>query len=97
MSAGGREEAYQTDGFNHFTLRQLLQPLEQMASITQLTYLAPFALFGSRTAKEEHRITQHSALWIKLLDTLAQGKLDISKARQLQNLTCYFDEQDLHP
>ena len=96
VSAGGREEAYQTEGFNHFTLRQLLQPLEQMASITQLTYLAPFALFGSRTAKEEHRITRHSALWTKLLDTLAQGELDISKACKLENLTRYFDEQDHH-
>ncbi|WP_296047057.1 NAD(P)H-dependent oxidoreductase [uncultured Alteromonas sp.] len=96
VSAGGREEAYQTDGFNHFTLRQLLQPLEQMASITQLTYLAPFALFGSRTAKEEHRITRHSALWTALLEALAKGELDIAKARQLENMTSYFNEQELN-
>lgn len=96
VTAGGREEAYQTDGFNHFTMRQLLQPLEQMASITGMTYLAPFALFGSRTAKEEHRITHHSALWSKLLDTLAEGGLNIATAQQLENLTSYFTQQENH-
>lgn len=50
ITAGGGEQAYQTDGYNHFTLRQLLAPLEQTASLIGMRYLAPFALFGSRTA-----------------------------------------------
>lgn len=95
VSAGGREEAYQSDGFNHFTLRQLLQPLEQMASITQMEYLPPFALFGSRTAKEEHRITRHSVLWSSLLNALADNNLDIARAKKLENLARYVDSQDV--
>ncbi|NVK54821.1 MAG: NAD(P)H-dependent oxidoreductase [Alteromonadaceae bacterium] len=94
LSAGGREEAFQSDGFNHFTLRELLQPLEQMADITRMVYLAPFALFGSRTAKEEHRVTRHTALWSQLLDSLADGKVDIQRAARLDNLTAYFTEAD---
>ncbi|GGF54354.1 potassium transporter KefG [Alteromonas lipolytica] len=90
VSAGGREEAYQTDGFNHYTIRELLQPLEQMAMVTQMKYLAPFALFGSRTAKEEHRITRHSALWSMLLDELVSGSLNTDKASKLENLAEYF-------
>lgn len=86
ISAGGNEEAYQSDGFNHFTIRQLLQPLEQMASITHMTYLAPFALFGSRTAHEEHRINEHRRKWETLLEKLATSQLDMDRATTIENL-----------
>jgi len=86
ITAGGKEEAYQSDGFNHFTIRQLLQPLEQMASITNMTYLAPFALFGSRTAQEEHRINTHRQKWRTLLEKLVTNSLDMEKATTIENL-----------
>ena len=50
LTAGGPADAYRVDGFNHFTIRELLQPLEQTAHLTGMNYLPPFALFGSRTA-----------------------------------------------
>ncbi|WP_421134311.1 NAD(P)H-dependent oxidoreductase [Alteromonas sp. A079] len=86
ITAGGKEEAYQSDGFNHFTIRQLLQPLEQMASITQMAYIAPFALFGSRTAQEEQRIEGHRQKWQQLLNMLVNDTLNMSKATRLENL-----------
>ena len=86
ISAGGKEEAYQTDGFNHFTIRQLLQPLEQMASMTHMTYLAPFALFDSRTAQEEHRISDHRRKWTILLNKLIKGELNMENAMNIENL-----------
>lgn len=86
LSAGGREEAYQTDGFNHFTLNQLLQPLEQMASLTGMIYLGPFAIFGSRTAKEEQRIQSHRQKWRRLLQKLADNTLDTNEAQNCENL-----------
>ena len=86
LSAGGREEAYQTDGFNHFTLKQLLQPLEQMASLTGMVYLSPFAIFNSRTAKEEQRIQLHRQKWRRLLQKLADNTLDVTEAKSCENL-----------
>ena len=86
ISAGGKEEAYQTDGFNHFTIRQLLQPLEQMASITNMTYLAPFALFGSRSASSEDRILAHREKWKTLLNALATDQIDLERAQHIENL-----------
>lgn len=56
LSAGGKEEAYQADGYLHFTIKELLRPLEQMAATSGMRCLAIFALFGSRTAVEEERI-----------------------------------------
>lgn len=86
LSAGGKEEAYQTDGFNHYTIRQLLQPLEQMAQITHMTYIAPFAIFGSRTAQEEHRVAEHRGKWTTLLNKLTTNTLNLEKAKHIENL-----------
>jgi hypothetical protein len=53
-----RTEAPTAEGYNHFTIRELLRPLEQTAMLCGMTYLPPFALFGARTAVEEGRIAR---------------------------------------
>lgn len=75
-SAGGSASAYDADGYNHYTLRELLRPLEQTATLCRMRYLPPFALFGSRTAVEEARLDEHLAAFRVLLDRLHAGHLD---------------------
>jgi len=75
ITAGGAEKAYHADGYNHFTLRELLQPLEQMAAFTGMRYVPPFALFGARTATQEGRIDAHVQQWQKLLKALINGQV----------------------
>lgn len=82
ITAGGNGTAYQSNGYNHFTIRELLRPLEQTADLTGMTYIAPFAIFGSRTATEENRIEEHVGNWKHLLSLLNEGALDIPKASQ---------------
>ncbi|WP_070969345.1 NAD(P)H-dependent oxidoreductase [Vibrio sonorensis] len=86
ITAGGREDAYQSDGYNHFTIRQLLAPIEQMANLTHMEYIAPFALFGSRTAAEEQRIDQHVARYRKLLEQLVLNQIDWESAKNAEQL-----------
>lgn len=81
LSAGGKEEAYQSEGYLHFSIRELLKPIEQMAQLTGMRYLPPFVLFGSRTAAEENRIGSHVKDWIKLLGALAGDELDLKAAQ----------------
>lgn len=92
LSAGGQAEAYQTDGYNHFTIRQLLQPLEQMANLTGMRYLPPLALFGSRTAKEEQRISRHRSRYKRLLEALVAGNIDYSIAASLPKINQYWPD-----
>ncbi|MEO1082311.1 MAG: NAD(P)H-dependent oxidoreductase [Pseudomonadota bacterium] len=75
-SAGGPAKAYAKDGYNHFTLRELLRPLEQTANLCRMRYLPPFALFGARTAVEEQRLGEHVVAFRDLLETLREGDLD---------------------
>ncbi|WP_234493822.1 NAD(P)H-dependent oxidoreductase [Vibrio maritimus] len=95
ISAGGKAEAYQTDGYNHFTIRELLQPLEQTATLTGMTYLPPFCLFGSRTAQEEHRIPEHRERWRELLSLLASGDFDIERAKPMDKLNHYWPSEQV--
>ncbi|CAH7222023.1 NAD(P)H-dependent oxidoreductase [Vibrio chagasii] len=92
ITAGGKEDAYQTDGYNHFTIRELLHPLEQTAALCGMEYLAPYALFGSRTALEESRITGHVERYKFLLESLVAGNIDYKKAKKAAKLNHYLDE-----
>ena len=52
ISAGARETAYGTGGYNRFELRELLSPLEQTARLCGMRYLPPWVVFGSHRAGE---------------------------------------------
>ena len=67
LTAGGTEAAYHEEGCNHFTIRELLRPLEQTAILCGMAYLPPFALFSARTAVDEGRIEAHIADWVRVL------------------------------
>jgi putative NADPH-quinone reductase len=86
LTAGGAEAAYRAEGYNHFTIRELLYPLEQTALLCGMTYLPPFALFGSRMAVEEGRVGEHIADWTRLLEALRDDRLDIAAAQGLPTL-----------
>ncbi len=86
LTAGGIEAAYCAEGYNHFTIRELLHPLEQTAVLCGMTYLPPFALFGSRSAVEEGRIGRHVADWMLVLKALRDDRLDIATAQNLPTL-----------
>jgi glutathione-regulated potassium-efflux system ancillary protein KefG len=82
ISTGGAKKSYQCDGINHYTIQQLLQPLEQTAYLCGMEYLPPFVLFGARTAVEEDRLTAHIELWQSVLQQLANAELTASQFSQ---------------
>ncbi len=86
ITAGGIEAAYRAEGYNHFTIRELLQPLEQMALLCGMVYLPAFALFGARTAVEEGRVNQHVADWRRVLEALRDDRLDIAAVKDQPRL-----------
>ncbi len=86
MTAGAREQSYSAEGLNHFTLNELLQPLEQTARLCGMRYLPPFPLFGARTALEEGRAERHAADWRRLLEALRDDALDLEAAQGYSRL-----------
>ncbi len=86
LTAGGPAEAYRSDGYNHYTIRELLRPLEQMASLCSMNYLAPFALFSARTAVEDNSLHEHIEAWKSLLLALRDQRLDLAQGAKVSAL-----------
>ncbi|WP_112324042.1 NAD(P)H-dependent oxidoreductase [Oceanibium sediminis] len=80
LSTGGAQEAYSPEGYNHFTVRQLLAPLEQTANLCGMRYLPPFVLHRARSAKELGTLRPHSHAWEDLLEALVHGRVDLDAA-----------------
>ena len=99
LSAGGELFTYSEKGYNHYTIRELLHPLEQMAILCQMTYLPPFALFGARTAVEEGRMKTHISQWKHLIQALLEDRVNMELAIQQptlnHNLTALLLEVNL--
>jgi hypothetical protein len=51
-----------------------------------MRYLPPFALFSARTAVEEDRVGDHVRDWVRTLEALRDGRLDLDAARDLPKL-----------
>lgn len=86
VSTGGPEKAYRAEGYNQFTIRQILAPLEATANLCGMRWLAPFVLHGARSAKEEGRVVRHLEAWEQLLEAMVRGKLDIDGATKVERL-----------
>jgi glutathione-regulated potassium-efflux system ancillary protein KefG len=72
ITTGGRREAYQTGGFNRFTIRQFLSPFEQTARLCNMQYLPPFVVHGSHLLDEEE-IRVQSGLYREAILGLRNG------------------------
>ncbi len=63
ITAGGREEAYQHEGYNRFTMRELLAPLEQTAVLCGMTWVPPYVVHGTHRLTEAQIEDRSPALW----------------------------------
>lgn len=91
ISAGGASDAYKSEGYNHFTVRELLQPLEQTAGLTGMIYLPPLILFSARKARKDGRLSQHLQVWDHTLQLLTNDELPINDVKDLNNLNLYME------
>jgi putative NADPH-quinone reductase len=91
LTAGGLEAGYREQGYNHFTINELLQPLQQTALLCGMIWLPPFALFGARRAVEEDRVGQHVTDWVRTLEALRDDRLNLDGVRGYTKLNDCLD------
>lgn len=89
MTTGGRGEAYTEQGYNNFTIRQLLAPIEQTVTLCKMIFLPPFVIHGTHSITGE-QINHHKEQYIQLLTLLRDEQLDIGKLRTLDYLNDYY-------
>lgn len=53
ISTGGPADSYTAGGYNHYSMSELLKPLQQTANLIGMTFLPPFVLHGAARAAPE--------------------------------------------
>ena len=76
ITTGGREEAYQPEGFNRYRITELLAPVHQTVRLCHMKPFPPFVVHGT------HRITEpevdaHAADYRRVVVALTEGRLDV--------------------
>jgi glutathione-regulated potassium-efflux system ancillary protein KefG len=90
ITAGGREEAYQPEGHNRFTMAELLRPIEQTARLCGMDWLPPFAVHGTHRMSVE-QMERHAADYRRAVEALRDGRLDLAAARERARLNDDLD------
>jgi len=91
ITSGGRKEAYCEEGYNHYTVRQLLSPFEQTANLCKMIFLPPYVIHGTLSITEEE-VRKHKETYYQLLTLLAEDQIDIKKSRKINYLNDFVKQ-----
>jgi glutathione-regulated potassium-efflux system ancillary protein KefG len=92
ITTGGQRSAYSKEGYNRFTIKELLAPYEQTAHLCKMTYLPPFVLHGThRLTKEE--ATRAAIQYNQLIKHLHEGGFSTEDIQRFAYLNDWIDEQ----
>jgi glutathione-regulated potassium-efflux system ancillary protein KefG len=85
ISTGGPDEAYRRDGFNRFTIRELLVPIEQTARLCGMEYLPPFVLHAVLSMSPA-QIASAATEYAAILRSIADEAVDYTAMRDWRYL-----------
>lgn len=66
VSTAGTEASYQPGGYNLFTIRDIMKPMESLANYVSAQYLPPFALHNAQNITDE-QIAESQAAYVRHL------------------------------
>ena len=86
ISTGGPAAAYQSGGYNRFTVRQLLAPWEQTANLCEMRFLAPFVVHAALRVVGDDDLGERRLGYRRLIEGLRDERIDLERAQRAQNL-----------
>jgi glutathione-regulated potassium-efflux system ancillary protein KefG len=90
ITAGGIEAAYRKEGYNRFTMRELLAPIEQTAFLCAMDYLPPFVAHGTHSMTADD-IRSHAADYRRVIEAIRDERMDFEAARKLSRINSDLD------
>ncbi|RVU85346.1 NAD(P)H oxidoreductase [Leucothrix sargassi] len=72
ISSGGSRHSYSSDGRNHYSMRELLQPFDQTARLCGMQYLPPFTVHRTHDMHDSV-IDNHAEQYRQILWRLQRG------------------------
>ena len=85
ITSGGSRSAYNKDGHNRFTVRDLLAPFDQTATLCKMIYLPPFAVHGTHRISAEEKI-QMVLQYRNILNRLVKGEYSVDEINKYSYL-----------
>lgn len=82
VTTGGARDAYSSEGYNRYTLRELLAPFDQTAHRCGMIYLPPFAVQGTHSIPDE-QLAAFALQYTVLLQKLSDERLDMGRLSRL--------------
>jgi len=92
LTAGGGRSAYQKEGYNRFTIRQLLAPFEQTANLCQMKYLPPYVVHGTHSITKEE-VMEHREQYKNLLLGLREDQFDLEALISMEYFNDYLNNK----
>ncbi|MDX2415036.1 MAG: NAD(P)H-dependent oxidoreductase [Bacteroidales bacterium] len=89
LTTGGEQKAYCTEGYNRFTIRQLLTPFEQTANLCKMKYLPPFVVYGTHSINKKEVLKQRNN-YMDLLSGLRDEQINIDDLMTKEYFNDYF-------
>ncbi|MGE0548179.1 MAG: NAD(P)H-dependent oxidoreductase [Kofleriaceae bacterium] len=91
ITTGGPETAYAKDGYNRFTIRELLAPWDQTAHLCGMQFLAPFAVHSALRLVGSD-VTPSRESYRSLIVALRDDRFDLDRAAGVENLATVVDK-----
>lgn len=79
ITTGGPEDAYNAEGYNRFTIRQLLAPMDQTAYLCGMHFLPPFSVHGTLDLHPIKDIPGYARAYARLLEGLRDSSLPLAE------------------
>jgi glutathione-regulated potassium-efflux system ancillary protein KefG len=86
ISTGAPAGAYRREGYNRFTVRELLAPCEQTAHLCGMRFLAPFVVHGALRLGTPDELAPHQAAYRRLVGAVRDDRLDLARAAAAADL-----------
>lgn len=90
LSAGGGEEAYGPEGYNRFSVPELLRPFEQTAALCRMRWLPPYVVHGTHRLADDV-LDRHVENYRRLLIAVRDRTLDEARAARSGGLQLDLD------
>lgn len=72
VTAGGHQDAFTSDGYNRYTMREILQPFELTAALCRMQWVEPLVLYWARNVSDVERY-QHAEAYFDWLQNPLPG------------------------
>jgi glutathione-regulated potassium-efflux system ancillary protein KefG len=91
VTTGGPAHAYQPEGHNRYTVRQLLAPYDQTAHLCRMRYLAPFVVHAALGIDDDADARPYADEYRRLLSALRDDAVDLDVAARAERLNAPLD------